>query len=151
MNELNTIEHAREIIDYCLEDEHKDFCNQFNLDDVPRDHVFDPFQKNHIYYHLHKMWLALEHEVRSVLVLSTAHITKLTSDLAALHPNYIGYHEHGAYFYVGDAGDVTQFNDPEDYPPDLYACLLYARLLGCDEIKFDADGTVYDDLRQYEW
>ncbi|PPC99629.1 MAG: hypothetical protein CTY35_03575 [Methylotenera sp.] len=91
------------------------------------------------------------HEIRKVLVLSTAHIEPLTMRIAPQLPHFISEHQYGAYFYVGQAGDVTPFEDPEDYPDDLYQCLLYARKLGCDEIKFDSDGEIYDDLNQYPW
>lgn len=92
-----------------------------------------------------------EHEIRKVLVLSTAHIEPLTMEIASQLPHFIAEHQYGAYFYVGQAGDVTPFEDPEDYPSDLYACLLYARQLGCEEVKFDSDGPIYEGLKSYDW
>lgn len=92
-----------------------------------------------------------EHEIRKVLVLSTAHIEPLTMRRAHHLPNFLADHEYGAYFYVGSVGDVSCIEDPEDYPSDLYACLLYARQLGCEEVKFDSDGPIYEGLKSYDW
>lgn len=148
-------DHIQKLLDYCYADELKDFMGQFNLDTFHIAHEFNPFQKNHIFYQLHMMLLALEadkkHEVRRVLVLSTAHLTSTTMKSAEYQPNFTSEHEYGAYFYVGAAGDVTPFEDPEDYPSDLYNCLLYARINNCDEVKFDRDGPVVEGLRTYDW
>lgn len=88
-------------------------------------------------------------EIRKVLVLSTAHAKRNTLEVAT--KNFIAKGVYETYFYVGDAGDVTAIEDPEDYPPDLYRCLLLAREHGCDEVKFDSDGPVIKGLPTYEW
>ncbi|MDL2342519.1 MAG: hypothetical protein QFB87_05600 [Patescibacteria group bacterium] len=93
----------------------------------------------------------LEIKVRRTLVLSTGHLDQDTMDCAFSLKNWISDFEYGAYFTVGNAGEVTPFEDPEDYPADLYACLLFAKQHGCDEVKFDADGPVVEGLNVYDW
>lgn len=148
-------EHIQKLLDYCYADELKDFMGQFNLDSFHITHEFNPFQKNHIFYHLHMMLLALEadkkHEVRRVLVLSTSHLTPTSYESVYFLPNFTSADEYGASFCVGAVGDVTPFEDPEDYPSDLYECLFYARTNHCDDVKFDRDGPVAEGLRTYDW
>lgn len=90
-------------------------------------------------------------EIRKVLVLSTSHAKQETMDVAELNLNFTGKFEYGAYFYVGDLGTVDALNDPEDYPTDLYECLMFAKEHGCDEVKFDCDGPILEGLPTYDW
>lgn len=83
-------------------------------------------------------------EIRKVLVLSTLHITPET-----LHhfkqPPFIGAFEYGAYFHVRSQFNPQQLTD-EGCPDDLMKVLWFAHDLGCQEVKFDQDGEVYDGL-----
>jgi hypothetical protein len=90
-------------------------------------------------------------EIRRVLVLSTAHLKQGTCEAAEFCKNFIGNFTDGCYFYVGDVGSVSMTEDPEDYPPDLYACLFFAAQQRCDEVKFDADGELVKGLTVYDW
>lgn len=89
--------------------------------------------------------------IRRTLVLSTKHLEQETMFNAQGSKNYIASHLYGAYFDVGDVGEITYFEDPEDYPPDLYRCLLFARNNKCDEVKFSVTGPVVEGVPVYEW
>jgi hypothetical protein len=139
------IKHIQKLLEYCYEDELKDFTATFDLDDiVSDDHVFDPFQQNHIFYHLHKMKLIAEREAITTLVLSTAHISQNTRFLMSQCKfPVIADSEYGFYVYISEY-------EGESLCMDLDECIAYARQLGFDEIKFDADGPIYDELPQHE-
>lgn len=84
-------------------------------------------------------------EVRKVLVLSTAHLTKDTCLGYKAWP-FIAEYEEGCYFYVGSA--------PENYaeaPADLRLVLAFAKLHGCVEVKFDRDADQVSNLPVYDW
>ena len=83
----------------------------------------------------------MEPEIRSFLTLSTAHITKRTSDrLTKCNYNYGNY---GHFVYVG--------GPHWDMPGDLLEVSNYARACGCQYVLFDRDGDTIDKLPTYEW
>lgn len=47
----------RDVLAYTLQNEYNFFCEEFDLNDVPQDHVFTDEQKDFIYY---KAWQAWE-------------------------------------------------------------------------------------------
>ena len=96
-------------------------------------------------------------DIEPMLVISTAHVTKETAD--ALPRGHIDMESpddipewgpafarnEGWLFYVGDV------NHYETAPPELRACVQYARSLGCTWMMLDADGPVVGALESWEW
>ncbi|WP_396604830.1 hypothetical protein ACFLEY_22145 [Bradyrhizobium sp. YCK136] len=84
-------------------------------------------------------------ETSTLLHLSTAHITKATSEiLDAGQKYYSSKHDYGWFIWV-DA------EPPTDMPADLQACLIFAGKLGCRWIIFDCDVPPISDLPKHEW
>lgn len=92
----------------------------------------------------------MEKEIYKIIVISTAHITIDT---------FCGYLTGGAYpiSYVNDDGfgKIVRVTDDDieedDYPADLLACMAFAKDNGCDYIRFNGDGNVYEELSLYRW
>lgn len=92
--------------------------------------------------------------VMHVPVLSTKHLTfgTMNAEIKDLQGpgglftvSFLG----GFLVYVGGNGEDLE-GDPE-IPPDLIACLKWAREHGYDEwIRFDSHGTVVEELPRYE-
>ena len=80
-------------------------------------------------------------EIQSFLTLSTAHITRETSD--RLTENGYNYGEYGHFIYVG--GPLW------DVSGDVLDVKNYARSCGCHYILLDRDGDTVDKLPTYEW
>ena len=88
--------------------------------------------------------------IRKMLDLSTAHITQDTAD--AINRGIGAFtHRMVAKTHCGFLLTTTEQIEETDCPVDLKTCLIYARLLGCDYILFDADGFVDTHLQTYEW
>jgi hypothetical protein len=107
--------------------------------------------------------------IRKVLDISTAHITE--TDNEVLRGKFVsGFYilatpiacdpiDGGFYVYLGLGNDAQEvINDlcsiPDDGPKlssAFMSILNWAKNLECDIIKFDCDGTIYDDLTQFKW
>ena len=90
-------------------------------------------------------------EIERILVLSTAHITKETSELLEKEAhsdlaNYVvhGY-EYGWFVLVYKLQEVTR------KIPDLGLCLKLAKDNQCKWVRLDRDGPIIDNLPQYSW
>jgi hypothetical protein len=90
------------------------------------------------------------HERRSMLVLSTAHLSAqtragLASSSGVDYPVLAAF-PYGWYVHVAPADCGV---DEHTLPIDLRAAIAFARSLGCDEIKFDCDADVAEGLPVY--
>ena len=85
-----------------------------------------------------------ELEIRKVLVLSTAHLPP--GELADYNLwTRIAEHDDGVYYYVPE--ELDTIND--DLPPALAYVLRFAHRHGCQEVKFDWDGRIVDELPNF--
>lgn len=84
-----------------------------------------------------------------MLDVSTAHITNETCNVFLNDP------ESPVCSYSFEYGQFVFVHDPEEIegrvPEDLLDCIKAARWLDCDWIKFDCDGTIYPELKTYNW
>lgn len=89
-------------------------------------------------------------EIQKVLVLSTAHVSYETSrKLDAGEVSLpVARWEYGWFVWVDEAaGDDSLQN----VPADLEATLAFAKHLGCEWVRFDADGHEIEELPRFEW
>jgi hypothetical protein len=88
-------------------------------------------------------------EVRKLLCLSTAHVSKETADIldSSTPKNW------PVFGFGGEYGWVIYAHDEQDLeiPPDLWALCEYARSFDCDYIMLDCDASVIESLPTYEW
>lgn len=91
-----------------------------------------------------------ELEKRTILVLSTGHVTKETArllnstkleDWPCCGGPYAGY---GWFVYAHDENDGQ-------IPADLFAVMEFARANGCTNVLFDCDAEQVEGLPAYEW
>ncbi len=86
-----------------------------------------------------------------VMDCSTVHLRLET--LQAIRDEHVGHllypNPYGAFCWVPDEADFGEI-DEETVPQDLIDVLRFARKESCDWIKFDCDGTEYDELPKYE-
>jgi len=91
--------------------------------------------------------------VRKVLDISIAHIKPETEaeleDMGEQLTLILEPTSYGWMIYINSEGELPT-EIVEDYP-DLAACLKLAQHYGCDWLMFDRDGTVIDELPEYEW
>ena len=80
-------------------------------------------------------------EIRSFLTLSTAHITRETSDL--LTEKGYSYGEYGHFIWAG--------GPQANVSGDLLDVINYARANWCAYVLLDRDGDTIDELPTYEW
>lgn len=92
-------------------------------------------------------------EKRTILVLSTAHLSPATATLLTTKdvskwPCVGGpYSENGWFVYAHDEnGDGN-----ERIPDDLFAVMQYAKTQGCHNILFDCDADTIADLPTFSW
>lgn len=89
-------------------------------------------------------------EFRKVLVLSTAHVTAQTAAMLNSTPlqdwPVLGgqYGDWGWFIYAHDD------NCEPAMPDDLWRVCEFARAQGCDNILFDCDAGVIDELPEYD-
>lgn len=88
-------------------------------------------------------------EIRSMLVLSTGHVSdetrKILEGEAVKDWPVVGF--NGVFGWVIYAHD----DDDPDIPRDLWSVFEYARSKGCDYIMFDADADTIEELPVFEW
>jgi hypothetical protein len=88
-----------------------------------------------------------------VLDISTGHMTQDDNQVLELNRDTDGpmpayeLKEYGWLVYVGELED----NWKEDMSPAFVEVLKKAQELGCDYVRFDRDGRVYDELPTFEW
>lgn len=96
--------------------------------------------------------------VRKVLDISTAHLSPTTAthlqdvvDMELDFPVPI-YDKRAVGFMVYVPPDPAEgMGGNAEMPADLLTVLMYARSMHCDWVMFDRDGTVIEDLPEYEW
>jgi hypothetical protein len=97
-------------------------------------------------------------EINRVLVLSTGHLTK--DELQRL--NKVSYwpvydYGYGLFVWVPEKVEVSQLflemkaSEREAFSSDLKNILEIAMKLGCQFVRFDCDGPLYEELPQYDW
>lgn len=91
----------------------------------------------------------MTHNIMRMLVLSTGHLTgetvrllDTTPVLSERYPVMGAPIPYGFLVYAHDDGE-------DGIPPDLWACCAYARRLGCDYIRFDAEEELADGLEDH--
>lgn len=98
-------------------------------------------------------------EIRSLLVLSTAHVKQETMewlDGCDCLP-CIASHAFGVYLWVPQADELAavwhdwQESSGGTMPGDLREVLRFAAEQGADEVKLDSDGPVVEGLATYDW
>ncbi len=97
-----------------------------------------------------------KYEIERVLVLSTGHMTYADSlRLAGVpyYPYWLVVHDLEYGWDVHVVKGVEQLAELQQYnwSPAFVGCMLKAAELGCDWLKFDQDGPVYESLPQHEW
>jgi hypothetical protein len=90
-------------------------------------------------------------ERRSLLVLSTAHLTRATRDAltGGLASNYPVLASFGHGWYVHVPPDPEWSPSECNLPADLVAAIEFGRRLGACELKFDCDGAAAEGLAVY--
>lgn len=83
----------------------------------------------------------MTHEIRSFLTLSTAHITRETSE--SLSERDYNFGEYGHFIWAG--GPQANISG------DLWDVINYTRDLGCAYVLLDRDADTVDNLPTYEW
>jgi hypothetical protein len=91
-------------------------------------------------------------ERRSLLVLSTAHLTRATRDAltAGLANDYPVLASFGHGWYVHVPSDPEWSPSEGNLPADLVAAIAFGRRLGACELKFDCDAGIVEGLPVYE-
>ena len=98
--------------------------------------------------------------VHSYLDLSTSHLTQAeaqeldkVSDDSLLCGARVIPHNYGMWVHVPPLDPDSIVDDEERALtlPNLHACIVYARGLGCMWIDFDSDGDLDPKLPTYEW
>jgi hypothetical protein len=90
-----------------------------------------------------------------MLDVSTGHMTKQDNELLSERQNngrtYSGYElaEYGWLLYC--TGDLDESWPIADWSPALRKIMAWAKKLGCDYVRFDRDGTEYEDLEHFDW
>ncbi len=105
-------------------------------------------------------------EIRTVLVLSTTHVTPFVAnwlnaqgEIAAAHHRsprtmpdlHIAAHTAGWTIYAHEPGEWIKPSTPHGVIEMLDRIFAYAREQGVDLINFDRDAGFIDDLPAYEW
>jgi hypothetical protein len=104
-------------------------------------------------------------EIDKVLVVSTAHIraqddallhnasTDVLSTSLVVHNLDPGYLVYGIDLNYQEEGNKTMEAElrEEGFSEELLHLLQAAYTNGCDYLRLDPDGTVYDDIRRFEW
>lgn len=102
-------------------------------------------------------------EIQKILTLSTAHISENTAKRLETDPddNNLGlvvYPKagYGFFIYIPYIPNGTKTLPPqdwfkEDFPEELYNCIVLAAELGCDILCFDQDGNEYPFLKSFDW
>lgn len=92
-------------------------------------------------------------EKRTILILSTAHLSAATAALLTTKdvknwPCVGGpYGQHGWFVYAHDEN-----GEGKDYiPEDLFAVMQYAKTQGCHNILFDCDSDPIEQLPKFSW
>lgn len=99
--------------------------------------------------------MLVQHEVRTVLVLSTEHMpaevsdqmSKITEQYSVSDLPWPFMYETAWGFGVYARGSVPNAAEWSWLLPVLHL----AKQLDVDELRFDADGPVYDELPTYDW
>jgi len=94
-------------------------------------------------------------EISKMLTLSTAHITRETAEALGSPPSD-HTHEWLEWFSYYDKADYgwwipTNSAELKQLPPDLAACIRFAKSNGCDWLCLDCDGPIENCLPTYEW
>jgi hypothetical protein len=92
-------------------------------------------------------------EFRKILVLSTAHVTAKTAAMLNSTPQPkwpVCGGPYGPWGWFIYAHDENCGEGADAIPDDLFAVLTFARAQGCDNVLFDADADVIDDLPEYD-
>ena len=97
-------------------------------------------------------------EKYNLLLMSTAHIREETFSYLICGTAYpISYGNGEGYgaivrFTQSDLDEpVTEEWSDAGFPEDLMQCMKFADQNGCEYIRFDSDGPIYDDLKTYSW
>lgn len=98
-------------------------------------------------------------EITKMLTLSTAHITEETAKRLEKDPddNNLGLSVYsksnfGFFIYFRDIdGNLPKEYTNDDFPEDLYKCILLAHELGCEILCLDCDGEETELLEKYDW
>jgi len=93
------------------------------------------------------------HEIESCLVVSTAHIT--SGDNVALDnkskedENSFVYKD--TYYYLLRIDDSIDPINYTEFSDELIAIIKMTMSIGCNYLKLDGDGNVYNDLPTFNW
>lgn len=89
-----------------------------------------------------------KYDIRNILVLSTAHLTKGTAETMDGMVDITGYANPIAYGYFMH---IPHADHDEELPEEVKAACRLARELGCTHLRYDCDGKTYSDLDAYDW
>lgn len=90
-------------------------------------------------------------EIRKILVLSTAHVREETGRMLDNTDHELWPVSGGPY---GDVGWFVYAHDEDvdgNIPEEMMAVFEFARANGCDNVLFDCDAEVIDDLSHWDW
>ena len=92
-----------------------------------------------------------EYEIHKTLMISTAHVRGLDAQrLEDGEHGGVAYtlDEYGFLLWVEKDGEGTSFPPLSDA---LRNCIKIAREQGCQYLRLDRDGPVYDGLETFDW
>ena len=87
-------------------------------------------------------------EISKMLCLSTAHVSRKTSELLDLQTDDVppAYDKSVYGWFIS-----VQETDPPTCPSDLHQLLIFARIRGCQWLMLDRDGPVLSELQIFDW
>lgn len=103
----------------------------------------------------------MEREIQKMLIVSTAHISKDDNEILGTfgEPDgpmclIVDPYPYGYIVWIGTySGDEEypgQIKD-EGLSDEFISLMELAEQLGCEYLKLDRDGPIYDDLPTFEW
>ena len=101
-------------------------------------------------------------EIEKSLVVSTAHITKEDDELLTQETKEENIHDQLLYPQAVDYGyyiSTIEELEPKmcdllletGYSPALLSLLRLAHEIGCQYLRLDRDGEIYDEFPQFDW
>jgi hypothetical protein len=95
--------------------------------------------------------------IRKVLDISTGHITFQDNEILGGDNTVIACEpvEAGFFVYLGTGSEalehIQDVNEAGNMSPAFINILRWAVMVGCDIIKIDRDGELYEGLPTFEW
>ena len=91
--------------------------------------------------------------ITKVLDVSTAHITEKDNNLLSSNDTYVISYpkDHGFFVYVPEAAKIIKTFARDGYSKAFLKLMKMASEHKCGWIMLDSDGTVYPQLKVFDW